>query len=219
MEFREKPAKLMSVDKYLPRDGNVPRDAHPDIWLFVRYWQYIHPDGRMPGLSHLLLDDIPALCPHLRLIDVVDGGPYRYRVRMIGDEHKRQLGYDPSGSWYEKITSRFENSVVELDLARVCHKIQPVYRKGETIVPYVSDSKFIERVHVPLASDGLRVDGIASLTLFFPDVRTRIRSRASASRWLGSDDTSSASPIPLEEMEALIARMRAEASEARPSPD
>lgn len=172
-------------------------------------------------MSHFSLDDIPALCPHLRLIDVVDGGPYRYRVRLIGEEHRRQLGFDPSGSWYEKITSRFDNSVVELDLARVCHKIQPVYRKGKTIVPYVSDSKIIERVHVPLGSDGFQVDGIASLTLFFPDVRSRVRSRATASRWLGSDDISSASPVPLEKMEAVITRMRAEAEAevVRPSPE
>lgn len=209
----------MSVHKYAPGDGNVPRDAHPDIWLLVRYWQYIHPEGRLPGLAHFALDDIPALCPHLRLIDVVGGGPFRYRVRMIGDEHKRQLGHDPSGSWYEKITSRFENSVVELDLARVCHKIQPVYRKGQTIVPYVSKSKIIERVHVPLASDGFRVDGIATLTLFFPDGRTRKKSRATASRWRGSDDTSLASPVPLEKMEAVIARMRAEAAAVHPSPE
>jgi len=211
----------MGVHKYSPSDGNVPRGAHPDIWLFVRYWQYIHPEGRLPGLSHFSLDDIPALCPHLRLIDVVDGGSHRYRVRLIGEEHKQQLGFDPSGSWYEKITSRFDNSVVELDLARVCHTTQPVYRKGQTIVPYVSDSKIIERVHVPLAGDGFRVDGIASLTLFFPDVRSRGRSRATASRWLGSDDVGSASPVPLEKMEAVIARMRAEAEAetVRPSPE
>lgn len=195
----------MSVLKYAPGDGNVPRDAHPDIWFLVRYWQYVHPEGRLPGLSHFVLDDIPALCPHLRLLDVVDGGSYRYRVRMIGDEHKRQLGYDPTGHWYEKVTSRFENSVVELDLARVCHKVQPVYRKGETIVPYVSDAKIIERVHLPLSNDGFRVDGIASLTLFFPNVRARAKSRPTASRWQEPDDGNLAAPSPFEEMEAVLA--------------
>jgi len=197
----------MSMQKFSPWDGNVPRDAHPDIWLMVRYWQYIFPEGRLPGPSHFALEDIPALRPNLRLIDVVDGGPFRYRIRMIGDEHLRQLGYDPSGSWYEKVTSRFENSVVELDLARVCRDRQPIYRKGKTIVPYVSESRIIERVHVPLASDGTHIDGVASLTLFFPEVRRRVRSRASEKNWDGHDDITSASPIPLDG-NAVVAERR-----------
>jgi hypothetical protein len=106
----------------------------------------------------------------MRLLDVVQGGPHRYRVRMIGEAHKRQLGFDPTGRWYETTVSGFSNSIVELDLARVCHWVEPVYRKGQTIVPYASGAAIIERVHVPLARDGATVDCIASLTLFFPSL-------------------------------------------------
>ena len=121
----------MTVHADTPRDGNVPRDAHPEILMLVRYWQYIHTEGRLPGSAHFNLDDIPGLRPNIRLIDVVEGGPFRYRIRMIGEEHRRQLGYDPTGSWYENITDRFKNSIVELDLARVCHWMQPVYLLGQ----------------------------------------------------------------------------------------
>ena len=164
----------MSVHALAPRNGNVPRDAHPEIVMLIRYWQYIHPEGRLPGRAHFNLDDVPGLRPNLRLLDVIDGGAFRYRVRMIGEAHKRHLGYDPTGRWYETITPRFRNSIVELDLARVCHWMQPVYRKGETIVPYTSGSRMIERVHVPLASDGSNVDAIVTLTLFFPAAQKRI---------------------------------------------
>lgn len=161
----------MSVQLTHIANDNIPRNIHPDILLLMRYWRYIHLDGRMPGRSHFLLNDIPGLCPHLRLLDVVEGGAFRYRVRMIGKEHKRQLGFDPCGAWYETITDQFENSVVERDLLRVLSEKRPVYRKGETIVPYVSGSKRIERVHVPLASDGVNVNAIATLTLFSTTLR------------------------------------------------
>ena len=155
-----------------PDDGNVPEDAHPDIWKLVRYWQSIHPRDRLPGRKHFDPLDIPSLLPNLRLLDVVDGGPFHYRVRLIGTGHVKQLGYDPTGRWYETITNWFENSVVERDLARVCTLFQPVYRKGLTIVPYETGTKVIERVHVPFASGGHTVDLIMSLTLFHPERRT-----------------------------------------------
>lgn len=154
-----------------PIDGNVPEDAHPDIWKLVRYWQEIHPPDRLPGRKHFDPLDIPSLLPNIRLLDVVDGGPFHYRVRLIGTGHVKQLGYDPTGRWYETITNWFENSVVERDLAQVCRLCQPVYRKGLTIVPYETGTKVIERVHVPFASGGHDVDLIMSLTLFHPEQR------------------------------------------------
>ncbi len=207
----------MTVHADTPRDGNVPRDAHPEILMLVRYWQYIHTEGRLPGSAHFNLDDIPGLRPNIRLIDVVEGGPFRYRIRMIGEEHRRQLGYDPTGSWYENITDRFKNSIVELDLARVCHWMQPVYRKGETIVPYASGSRIIERVHVPLASDGRHVDAIASLTLFFPDVRKVVGTGSVAVNPADSEGTNLLAPVPADGRETAV-RQRLEAkSKSRPS--
>jgi hypothetical protein len=207
----------MSVHASTPRDGNVPRDAHPEILMLVRYWQYIRPEGRLPGSADFNLDDIPGLRPNMRLLDVVEGGPFRYRIRMIGEEHRRQLGYDPTGSWYENITDRFKNSIVELDLARVCHWMQPVYRKGETIVPYASGSRNIERVHVPLASDGHHVDAIASLTLFFPDVRKAADPRSATEKPEGSDDTNLLAPVPADERETASRRRLETKGRSRPS--
>lgn len=152
-------------------DGNVPEDAHPDIWRFVRYWQSIQPPDRLPGRAHFDPLDIPSLLPNIRLLDVVDGGPFRYRIRLIGTAHVKQLGYDPTGLWYETITNWFENSIVERDLTQVCRLNEPVYRKGLTIVPYETGTKVIERVHVPFARDGHTVDLIMSLTLFHPEQR------------------------------------------------
>jgi hypothetical protein len=206
----------MTVHADTPRDGNVPRDAHPEILMLVRYWQYIHPEGRLPGSAHFNLDDISGLRPNMRLLDVVEGGPFRYRVRMIGEEHLRQLGYDPTGSWYENITDRFKNSIVELDLARACHWMQPVYRKGETIVPYASGSRIIERVHVPLANDGHHVDAIASLTLFFPDVRKVADPLSTTEKPEGSDDTNLLAPVRADGRETA-ARRRLEAKD-KPHP-
>ena len=58
----------MSMHALMPCDGNVPQDAHPDIWMLVHYWKYIHPLGRLPGGAHLNFEDIPQLFPNMRLI-------------------------------------------------------------------------------------------------------------------------------------------------------
>jgi hypothetical protein len=152
-------------------NGKIPANAHPDIVLMVRYWEYAHSAGRLPSFADFVLSDIPALQANIRLIDVVEGGPYRYRIREIGHEHLRNLGYDPRGSWYETVAPNYSNSIVELDLARVCRERRPVYRKGRSVVAYVTGNRSIERVHVPLSTDGYTVDGVATLTLFFSPIR------------------------------------------------
>ena len=196
----------MSVHALIPRNGNVPRDAHPEILMLVRYWHYICPEGRLPGCTHFNLDDIPGLRPNMRLLDIVEGSPHRYRVRVIGEEHRRQLGYDPTGRWYEAVTPRFPNSIIELDLARVCHWAQPVYRKGQTIVPYATGAQVIERVHVPLASDGFKVDAIASLTLFFPVIHKLVDPSVAGIDEPGSGETKVLAPKAANDLDAVVER-------------
>jgi hypothetical protein len=188
----------MSVHAFTPGEGNVPRDAHPDIVMLVRYWQYLRWKGRLPGRAQFNLDEISVLRPNMRLLDIVPGGSHRYRVRMIGDAHKRQLGFDPTGRWYETLISWFPNSIVELDLTRVCHWAEPVYRKGQTIVPYASGAAIVERVHVPLARDGTTVDTVASLTLFLPSLQQRKGPRLIANPAGETDDRILLSPEPAE---------------------
>jgi hypothetical protein len=161
----------------------------------LRYWHYVHSAGRLPGLSDFILDDVPGLRPNIRLIDVVSGGALKYRVRAIGREHLKHLGYDPSGGWYENVAPHFSNSIVELDLARVCRDRRPIYRRGKSIVSYVSGVRGIERVHLPLSSDGNSVDGIATLTLFFPSLRPNARSRDASKRMITPDDAMLLSPL------------------------
>jgi len=178
-------------------NSDVPPDAHPDIWLMLRYWHYVHTAGRLPGLSDFILDDVPGLRSNIRLIDVVSGGALKYRVRAIGREHLKHLGYDPSGDWYENVAPHFTNSIVELDLARVCRDRRPIYRRGKSIVSYVSGVRGIERVHLPLSSDGNSVDGIATLTLFFPSLRPSAGSRDSSKRMTTPDDAMLLSPLSM----------------------
>lgn len=178
----------MSVHSIPHWNGTVPDDAHPDILLMLRYWQYAHAAGRLPSFADFILDDVPALRPHIRLIDVVSGGSFKYRVREIGQEHLRHLGYDPRGSWYETIAPNYANSIVELDLARVCRERMPIYRKGKSVVAYVSGNRCIERVHLPLSTDGNTVDGIATLTLFFPSLRPKAGAGRSSSKLVTPGD-------------------------------
>jgi len=178
-------------------NSDVPPDAHPDIWLMLRYWHYVHSAGCLPGLSDFTLDDVPGLRPNIRLIDVMSGGAFKYKVKAIGREHLKHLGYDPSGDWYENIAPHFSNSIVELDLARVCRERQPIYRRGKTIVSYVSGMRGIERVHLPLSSDGNSVDGIATLTLFFPSSRPNAGSRNTSKRLVMPSDAMLLAPVSM----------------------
>jgi hypothetical protein len=65
---------------------------HLDLY---RYWLAKRGRGAMPARSDINPADIPALLPHLGLIEKVDG---RFRYRLVGTAIAEQFGRDQTGS-------------------------------------------------------------------------------------------------------------------------
>ena len=145
----------------------LPAAAHPKIAALYAYWQRITPGpGHLPGRQHMNPADIPSLLPNLWMLDVLEE-PRRFRHRLIGTEINRRGFTVKNGEIIEPSPAQPGNPRPLKDLERVVAERTPVWFRGK---PVASRDRFvseIERLHLPLASNGSDVDVVLSLTVFY----------------------------------------------------
>ena len=139
----------------------LPAEARdPHFAALYDYWSSLSRDGRLPGRRDIDPTAIPSLLSALILYDVVPGaaGP-RFRVRLAGPTMVNMLGYEPRGRFLDEMVVPDKGSDVNAAFARVA---------GERIAHYWEnrlwtagrDFMTLQRLALPLADDGRRVDTI-----------------------------------------------------------
>ena len=156
----------------MPDNGNIPDRCHADIKAVVDYWRSIHPQTGLPGRQHFDPVDIPQLLPNIRLIDV-HTSPLRFRVRLMGTKLVATFDDDHTGKYYDEIFEDFENSALFHELRAVVETRKPNWRKGDHRLNPMRDFILMERVVLPLASDGENVDMLLMLMHFEPRFETK----------------------------------------------
>jgi hypothetical protein len=146
--------------------GNIPEDCHPRVRAMIDYWLSIHPSEGLPGRQHFDPVAVPKLLANTGLIEV-SGNPPRFRVRLYGTGLVAAVGHDLTGRWYDDIFDRFEETAQHRDFLHVVSTATPHWRRGRLRIPAEKNYHFLERVHLPLASDGRTVDMILTFAVFF----------------------------------------------------
>ncbi len=135
----------------------------------IDYWLSIHPPSGLPGRRHFDPVAVPRLLSNTGLIEV-HGDPPRFRCRLYGTGLVGAIGRDITGQWYDEAFPNFER---EAQYQNFCHVVTtgtPHWRRGRLRIPVEKEHHLLERVHLPLASDGTTVDMILTFALFFdPD--------------------------------------------------
>lgn len=153
----------MSETKRSPFSLRIPEDCHPKVRAVYEYWKSVHPKGGgLPGRQHIDPIDIPLLLPNVWLIDVLRD-PYRFRFRLMGTLVVDYAGEDNTGKWFEDRMPNFDPSVF-IDVAETG---EPSWSRGRSKMRPEKNYYELERVRLPLATDGKTVDMILSLTVFF----------------------------------------------------
>lgn len=149
-----------------PAAGFIPDDCHPSVGAIVDYWCSIHPPQGLPGRQHFDPVDVPKLLSNIGLIDV-QNSPRRFRIRLYGTALVSVMGEDYTGKWYDELFENFEKTGQYTDFCHVVDTHSPHWRRGALRIPTDRDFHFLERVHLPLASDGKNVDMILTFAVFF----------------------------------------------------
>ena len=130
----------------------------PVLRRFDAAWRAVAGAGRLPSRTAIDPTAISDVLPHLMLVDVIrsDDDAVEFRSRFVG-EH--QIGIDGrvgAGEWL------YRNPDESNELAEVVASGQPVFSRCR--VEGGKDGAFsYDRASYPLSSDGIEVDGIATI--------------------------------------------------------
>lgn len=140
------------------------------------YWRRKAADRRMPSRHDIDPTDIPKLLPHVMLVDVVDGGRYRYR--LIGTENERAHGLNATGRFLDEVLKgdEYRAHVIALYDQAVGER-RPVYSESLFLSPDVgSIERHTKVIFMPLSEDGEHVNLVFVMQVFlYIDQATRDR--------------------------------------------
>jgi hypothetical protein len=145
---------------------------HPKVRELYEYWTKVHPPGRdLPARTDFDPMRVAHLLPHVMLLDV-EGRPPRFRYRLIGTRMVDSLGGDLTGQWLDEAHAR--GAVVGStgpqfpSYDRVAVEAVPEWRRGKPhFSSYIDKCTEMERVFLPLATNGKDVDMILTIAVFF----------------------------------------------------
>ncbi len=123
-----------------------------------RYWRGKCREGAFPGRADIDPTEIPALLPHVFLIDIVDGG-HDFRYRLLGTHIIESVGFEFTGQLVSEFMRDPEEELRAQDYHRLVESREPRHVIGNMAV-FGRDDMHYERVLCPLSSDGEAIDMI-----------------------------------------------------------
>lgn len=145
---------------------SLPDDCDWRIRALYDHWRSIHPPSGLPDRQHFDPLDVPRLLGNIWMIDVFRD-PLRFRFRLVGTVMVDFMGHDATGKWVDDLTSGPEGDLAIERLRRLVEEKTPIYRAGPPSITHQKDFYRLERVYLPLAGDGVTVDIILGIAVYF----------------------------------------------------
>ncbi len=150
----------------MARAREILEAAHDDdLRGLLRYWLSVHPGTRLPARADFDPLNVPRALPRLVLTEV-ERDPYRFRVRVMGTAIVTAFGADYTGRYLDEVLPDFESDYSYLHRVEVAQTGLPNYRHGDARMSFKLDFAPLERVYLPFATDGRRVDMILAMTVY-----------------------------------------------------
>jgi hypothetical protein len=161
----EPPSQLQQ--QFLAPAADILRQPlHPKIRRLIEYWLAVHPAAGMPGRQHIDPLDIPDLLPNVWLVDVERRPDLRLRYRLIGTSIARAFDHDTTGEFLDETHDGYRDGQVRINILDVIREGSPAWRVGRPKLWRLQEFLRLERIYLPLASDGETVDMVLALTVF-----------------------------------------------------
>jgi hypothetical protein len=137
---------------------------HPDVQFLYEYWRSIFPDCRLPGRQHFDPAEVLRLLPSLLLIDV-HREPISFKIRLVGSKIEEFAGENLTGKRFAHRLKGSHLRRAEKNLRTVVKLKEPSWRRGKPLIRWEKNFVELERLFLPLASDGETVDMILAITV------------------------------------------------------
>jgi hypothetical protein len=132
------------------------------------YWRGKRDGAALPARADIDPVEIPRLLPYVSLVEREDGTG-RYRYRLFGSALVEGLGRDPTGQYLDDVYPDFDGSRSKRYRDQVFEMGKPSHRIGRPSLRFPKDFFCVERLYLPLAADGRRVDMVMGVLVFSLD--------------------------------------------------
>ncbi|MEO3430817.1 PAS domain-containing protein [Pelagibius sp. CAU 1746] len=151
----------------MERSGSftLPPNSDPKIRELFDYWLAIHPEAGLPGRQHLDPMDIPRLLPNIWMLDVKQD-PLCFRFRLVGTEIVRFTGRDATGLCLAEVYPDYKATEAYRVHCACARSGEPAYRRSGVLSNPGRRHIEAERLYLPLAENGERVDILLIMTLY-----------------------------------------------------
>jgi hypothetical protein len=123
------------------------------------YWCRKAAGGRLPRRADIDPVEIPHLLPHIRLVDVLEQGRFRYR--LVGTETRQQHKTDPTGRFLDEVLSPPSGPRIIEVYAECVRDRRSIYVEHEFIQPNGRGVyRLSKALYTPLSEDGVAVSQV-----------------------------------------------------------
>ncbi len=138
---------------------DLPDDSHPNTRIAYDYWQSVRAkNGHLPARADIDPLDLPAeVWPDLILSDV-QMEPFSILYRLVGTAIVGIDGFDATGKRVDEVYPRRDPAAVVADYKLCIAARLPHFRRIYLFDQRVSYEILVERLHMPLATNGVDVD-------------------------------------------------------------
>ncbi len=144
------------------------RMQSPIVRQAYTYWCGKKRGRALPARGDIDPVEMPRVLPNISLVER-ETPSGRYRYRLLGSALVEALGHDPTGRYLDEIYPDFEHSESKRYRDQVFEMGKPSHRIGRPSLRFPTDFYTVERLYLPLAEDGRRVDMMLGVLVFTMD--------------------------------------------------
>jgi hypothetical protein len=140
--------------------------VHPGLQRLYQYWLEKRGERSMPSRTDIDPLDIRFAIGNVVLIDVIEGAPLQFRIRLHGTNLAEHLRYDMTGKMLDDMPQAEYRNLSRQSFTQVATTKKPLHAHRDLVLD--DRSRRYETISLPLSSDDDRVDVILC-ALFYDD--------------------------------------------------
>lgn len=136
------------------------RIEQPDLQRLFDYWAAKRGRRKMPARADIDALDLGFIIGNVILVDVIDGDPLRFRIRLHGTNLVEHAGYELTGRFLDELPQPEFRELTRLSFTKVAKTSEPLQLRRDRVLD--GRSRRYETLILPLSGDDRRVDMLLS---------------------------------------------------------
>ena len=132
------------------------RIEHPALQRLFDYWGSKRGARGMPARADIDPLELGFIIGNVILVDVIEGDPPRFRIRLHGTNLVERAGYELTGRFLDELPQPEFRELTRLSFTRVAETGEPLRLRRDRMLD--GRSRRYETIILPLSSEGTRVD-------------------------------------------------------------